>query len=168
MKKPAVVGIVLLAGFILSSIPGARAADAEKQVRELISRWEKAFRAKDTDAVMAVYAPGDQLIAFDIVPPLACVGHDAYRKNYEAFFAMYEGPLDTEIRDLKVAASGDVAFITCLERLSGTVKGGQKLTQWVRVTSGLRKIGGHWLIVHDHISVPVDFEHGKALTDLVP
>ena len=33
---------------------------------------------------------------------------------------------------------------------------------------GLRKMNGHWLIVHDHVSVPTDFESGKAMLDLKP
>ena len=31
-----------------------------------------------------------------------------------------------------------------------------------------RKINGKWLIVHDHISVPIDFDSGKAALDLKP
>jgi hypothetical protein len=31
----------------------------------------------------------------------------------------------------------------------------------VRVTNGYRKIDGNWLIVHSHVSVPVDLATGK-------
>jgi ketosteroid isomerase-like protein len=61
-----------------------------------------------------------------------------------------------------------VAFIHALERMSGTLKNGQKSDVWVRATSGLRKINGKWLIVHDHISVPADLDTGKAVLDLKP
>ena len=81
---------------------------------------------------------------------------------------MYDGPLDVELRDLRIVAGNDVAFLHCLERISGTLKGGQKSDIWVRVTSGLRKTNGKWLIVHDHISVPADVESGKAALDLKP
>jgi ketosteroid isomerase-like protein len=65
-------------------------------------------------------------------------------------------------------AGKDVAFLHCIERVSGTLKGGQKSDIWLRATSGLRKIKGKWLITHDHISVPVDFESGKAALELKP
>jgi hypothetical protein len=55
-----------------------------------------------------------------------------------------------------------------LERLSGKLKNGQQSDVWLRATSGIRKMNGKWLIVHDHISVPTDFESGKALLDLKP
>jgi uncharacterized protein (TIGR02246 family) len=137
-------------------------------VRRLLDRWERAFRAKDIDAVMSVYVPGPGLVAFDVAPPLARVGRDTYRSNYEEFFAQYEGPLDVELRDLRIVAGNDVAFIHCLERMTGTLKGGQKSEVWLRVTSGLRRINGRWLIIHDHISAPADFATGKAVLDLKP
>jgi uncharacterized protein (TIGR02246 family) len=144
------------------------AAKSEAEIRQLLTRWQKAFRAKDIDAVMAVYASGVTVVAFDVVPPLEKVGKESYRKNYEEFFAMYEGSPDVEVRDLRIVAGKDVAFIYCLERMSGTLKGGQRSDIWLRVTSGLRKIAGKWLIVHDHVSVPADFETGKAALDLKP
>ena len=144
------------------------AISSETQVRQLLMGWEKAFRAKDVDAVMRVYASGAAVVAYDVVPPLARIGRNTYRKNYEEFFAMYEGPLEIEFRDLRIVAGNDVAFIHCLERVSGTLKGGQKSETWLRVTSGLRRIKGNWFIVHDHVSVPVDLETGKAALDLAP
>lgn len=140
----------------------------EAKIRLLLDRWGKAFRAKDLNAVMSVYAAGNALVAYDIVAPLQCVGADAYRKNYEEFFAQYEGRIDYEVRDLRIVTGDDVAFLHCVERISGTLKNGQKSEVWVRATSGLRKINGKWLIIHDHISAPVDFDTGKAVLDLKP
>ncbi|BAW09763.1 hypothetical protein [Nocardia seriolae] len=39
---------------------------------------------------------------------------------------------------------------------------------WVRVTYGMRKINGTWLIVHDQVSVPLDIVSGKGVVDLEP
>jgi ketosteroid isomerase-like protein len=52
--------------------------------------------------------------------------------------------------------------------LSGTLKGGHKLDMWVRFTECYRKTNGHWLAIHDHVSVPADFDSGKAVMDLKP
>lgn len=141
---------------------------SEDQIRNLLTRWEHAFRAKDAEGVMSVYAPGDVVVAFDIVPPLAQVGSDGYRRNYEEFFAMFSGPLDVELRDLRIVAGEDVAFLHCFDRMSGTLEGGERFDLWLRVTSGLRKINGEWRIIHDHVSVPTNFETGMAALDLTP
>jgi uncharacterized protein (TIGR02246 family) len=149
-----------------SSRKTAQANEAE--VRQVIERWAKAFRARDLDGIMSVYAPGDVVIAYDLSPPLQYRGNAAYRKDYADFLAQYNGSIDFESRDVRIVAGDDVAFYHALERMSGTQKGGEKFDMWVRATSCLKKIHGRWLIVHDHLSVPADFETGKAAMDLKP
>jgi ketosteroid isomerase-like protein len=63
----------------------------------------------------------------------------------------------------------DIAFAYSLNRISGTLKNGNASSGfWVRATTCFRKIDGNWLIVHDHASVPLDFESGRALLNLEP
>ncbi|GAC1303028.1 MAG: nuclear transport factor 2 family protein [Steroidobacteraceae bacterium] len=140
----------------------------EAQVRQVIEPWAKAFRARDLDGIMSVYAAGDAVVGYDLVPPLQYRGSAAYREDYAKFLAQYAGPIDIKFHDVRVVAGEDVAFVHALERIIGTLKDGQKSEMWVRATSGLKKIHGRWLIVHDHISVPADFETGKAVLDLKP
>jgi len=140
----------------------------EAEIRALYDRWAKAFEARDIEGIMSVYAPGDAVIAYDVVPPLQYKGKDAYRKDYLEFLAQYGGAIHVEYRDMRILSSGDVGFIHALERFTGKLKNGQQTDLWLRATSGVRKINGKWLIVHDHVSVPIDFESGKALLDLKP
>ena len=63
---------------------------------------------------------------------------------------------------------GDVAFAHSLNRLSGTLKNGNRSGFWVRATYCFRKIDGNWLIVHHQASVPLDVESGRALLNLEP
>ena len=140
----------------------------DAEIRALWDRWAKAFEARDLEGIMALYAPGDAVVAYDVVPPLQYKGKDAYRKDYQEFLAQYDGPVHVEYRDMRIVSSGDVGFIHALERFTGKMKNGQSVDFWLRATSGLRKINGKWLIVHDHVSVPVDFDTGKALLDQKP
>jgi len=64
---------------------------------------------------------------------------------------------------MRVLSSGDVGFIHLLERFTGRLKNGQQSDLWLRATSGVLKVNGKFLIVHDHGSVPIDFETGKAV-----
>jgi ketosteroid isomerase-like protein len=65
-------------------------------------------------------------------------------------------------------SSEDVAFSHSLNRIAGTLQNGQKSERWLRWTVGYRKTHGRWLIVHEHVSDPVDVRSGKAMLDLEP
>jgi ketosteroid isomerase-like protein len=84
------------------------------------------------------------------------------------FLAQCDGPVHVEYRDMRIFSSDDVGLIHALERFTGKLRNGQPSDIWLRTTSGLRKIDGKWFIVHDHVSVPIDFETGKALLELKP
>ena len=140
----------------------------EAAIRTLIDRWTKAAQEKDLDGVMSIYQRGPSLVAYDIVPPLQYKGWDAYRADYKAFFHMYDGPIEFEFRELVIAADATVGYSHELQRVSGTLKGGQKAAFWLRVTDIYRKIGGQWRVVHEHVSVPTNLETGKAALDLTP
>ena len=157
----------LLVACVANSPAGAAPAD-EAAIRKLLDNWAKAFHDKSLDGVMAMYAPGKGVVAFDIVPPLRYVGNDAYRNDYRNFLAQYRGPIDVELRDLVVVAGDTVAYTYGLERLSGVLTTGQKSSMWTRFTSCFRKVNGHWYDVHDHVSVPSDLDKGTAMVALTP
>ena len=139
---------------------------AIKEIRGWLDRWTKAFGAKDFDAIMALYT--DDVIAYDVVPPLQYVGKVEYRTDYEQFLSQYADNVKVEVRDLHVGANGDLGYAAGLELFSGKLKNGQKSEVWVRFTSLFRKSGGRWLDFHDHVSVPADVESGKAMMELKP
>jgi uncharacterized protein (TIGR02246 family) len=138
----------------------------EADIRQRIDKLAEAIRAMDLEGVMSIYSP--DLLSFDIVPPLQHVGAEAKRKNWVDAFAMYQPPLGYETRDLTITLSNDVAFGHSLNRISGTLKNGNRSDFWLRSTTCFRKIDGNWLIVHDQASVPLDLESGRALLNLEP
>jgi len=135
-------------------------------IRALVDGFVNAIRAKDIDGVMAVFAP--DVLSFDLGPPLQHGGGETFVKRWHELFDSFQGPIHYEVRDLKIAASDDVAFSYSLNRISGTTKTGAQADRWLRWTAGYRKTNGKWLIVHEQVSVPVDARNGKALLDLKP
>jgi ketosteroid isomerase-like protein len=115
---------------------------------------------------MSLYSPDS--IYFDVVPPLQFTGSAAIRRNFQRWFEEYKGAIGLETRDLHIVASGDVAFAHMLHRDSGTMKDGQERAIWVRSTVCCQRSNHRWLIMHEHISIPVDFKSGKAVMDLIP
>ena len=146
--------------------PRGPVAAAERQIHGLIDLQLEAIRAKDADGVMALCAANMQ--SFDVVPPLAIHGSGEVRGRLKRWFAAYDGPIATEICDLAVEISGDVAFAHFLQRFCGTMTSGTQVDMWVRVSLGLRRIEGHWTILHEHMSDPFDPETGQGRTDLKP
>jgi uncharacterized protein (TIGR02246 family) len=138
----------------------------EADIRRQIDKAVEAIRAMDLEGLKSIYAPN--IVSFDVNPPLQHVGAEAKWKNWEEAFAVFQRPLGYEIRDLTITLDGDVAFAHSLNRLSGTLKNGNRSGFWVRATFCFRKIDGNWLIAHDHVSVPLDVESGRALLDLEP
>jgi len=120
----------------------------------------------DLEGLMSLYSP--DIVSFDLGPPLRHMGAKAKEKNWADAFAIYQRPLGYEMRNLTVTVGDDVAFAYSLNRVSGTMKNGNKTDFWLRWTACLRKIDGNWLIAHDQVSVPVDPESGRALLNLEP
>ena len=123
----------------------------DAQIREYIDASARAIRAKDIKAVMAHYAP--DIVTFDLMP-LQTQGADAYRKNFEAWFASVQGPIDYETHDVRLTTREDVAICHYLGRVKSTRTTGENTDYWVRVTAGLRKMNGKWMVIHEHVSVP--------------
>ncbi len=142
-----------------------RAID-EADIRRRLDKLANAIRAMDIEGVMSIYAP--DIVSFDIEPPLRYVGAETKRKHWLAAFVMYQPPLGYEIHDFTITVGDDVAFGHSLNRVSGSLKNGRRSAFWLRSTVCFRKIGGNWLIAHDQVSVPVDFESGRAALDLEP
>ena len=138
----------------------------EADIRRQIDKAVEAIRAMDLEGLKSMYAPN--IVSFDVNPPLQHVGAEAKWKNWVEAFTVFQRPLGYEIRDLTIIVGDDVAFGYSLNRLSGTLKNGNRSGFWVRATFCFRKIGGNWLIAHDHVSVPLDPESGRALLDLEP
>jgi uncharacterized protein (TIGR02246 family) len=141
-------------------------AKDEATIRELIDGFVKAIRAKDINGVMSVFAP--EVVSFDLGPPLQHGGGEIFMKRWQELFELYQNPIEYEVRDLSIIAGDDVAFSHSLNRVGGTMKNGRKSDRWLRWTACYHKTNGKWLIVHEHVSVPVDLGNGKAMLDLKP
>lgn len=138
----------------------------EIAIRKVIDARAEAVRVGDIDAMMANVA--DDILIFDGVDPLRRAGTASSHARAVEWQANYDGPPTWQNHDISVTADGDVAFSHGLSHVTGKLKTGDEIDMWFRTTLGFRRIGGRWLIVHDHGSVPFDPESGKASLGLKP
>jgi ketosteroid isomerase-like protein len=141
-------------------------ASTESEIRTLLESWSEAARAKDIDRLMSLYSP--DIVYFDVVPPLQYTGSAAVRANFLRWFGGFESSIGQEMRDPQIFVSGDIAVAYMLIRASGTLKDGREVGYWVRATVCCKRSNHRWLITHEHISLPFDFEKGRVAMDLVP
>lgn len=171
--KLTVLGVAVLAAGIagvvranafLAAPAGSRDAQA---IRAVYAEYSNDVAARKLDAIMALYTPGNAFVGFDAFgPPSERVGNRAYRNgfHYAKYFALFPGRISEAISSLHIVASPTLAYAYGFDRWSAEPKGStQTLTQVYRFTDVFEKIDGKWLIVHEHLSFPVDPRSLKAV-----
>jgi uncharacterized protein (TIGR02246 family) len=125
----------------------------EAEIRALIERWARAVHAGDLDGVLADHA-GD-IVMFDVPPPNEVRGIEAYRQTWPPFFEWQKQGAVFEIVSLDVTAGADVAFANALLRCGTPAELKQDPGNRLRLTIGLRKEDGRWMVAHEHHSFPL-------------
>jgi ketosteroid isomerase-like protein len=123
----------------------------EQQIRDLITRWALAVHRGDLATVLADHDP--DIVMFDVPPPERGVrGIDAYRDTWPGFFQWQASGAVFEIESLEVSAGADVAFAFALLRCGTPADFQRDPEQRLRLTIGLRKVSGRWVVTHEHHS----------------
>jgi uncharacterized protein (TIGR02246 family) len=126
----------------------------EAAIREIVEDWASAVRKRDLPAVLRNHAT--DILMFDVPPPFQSKGIEAYRKTWDLFFSWAPDPAVFDIKEMHITAGSDVAFVTAAMRCATRGAGGEDVELDFRLTIGLRKVDGKWVIVHEHHSVPAD------------
>jgi uncharacterized protein (TIGR02246 family) len=129
--------------------------DDEKQIRQLIERWATAVHEGDLDTVLDAHA-GD-IVMFDVPPPHEGIrGLAAYREAWPPFFEWQRQGACFEIVGLDVTAGSDVAYAHALLRCGTADDFAQEPDRRLRLTIGLRRENGRWVVAHEHHSFALD------------
>lgn len=128
-----------------------RTAD-EVAIRDLVENWARAVRSKNLTGILAHHSP--DILMFDVPPPIQSKGLEAYKNTWDLFFSWYQDSGVFDISEMNVTAGDDVAFVTALMRCAGRNSRGNTIELEFRLTIGLRKFDGQWVVVHEHHSIP--------------
>jgi ketosteroid isomerase-like protein len=121
-------------------------------IRDQIEAWAAAVRAQDMAGILRNHS--NDMVMFDVPLPLHLRGIAAYKASWPQFFDASPKPIRFDIMDLQITAGNDVAFAVALMRCAVIEDGNGDLD--FRLTVGLRKIGGQWIVTHEHHSVPAE------------
>ncbi|NJM83506.1 MAG: nuclear transport factor 2 family protein [Tabrizicola sp.] len=117
------------------------------EVEHLIRDWEAAICRGDMDAILRFNSADVRM--FDVPVPLEVGGLPDYRATWELFFRHVPNPEGRfVIETLQITAGSEVAFASGLLRIGGSTE------PVCRLTIGLERRDGTWMIIHEHHSMP--------------
>jgi uncharacterized protein (TIGR02246 family) len=123
----------------------------EAAIHELITRWADAVHGGDLDSVLVDH--DSDIVMFDVPPPYQGLrGLDDYRDSWPPFFEWQRQGAEFEIVELDVTAGTDVAFAWALLRCGKPEEFEVNPDNRLRLTIGLRKRDGRWVVTHEHHS----------------
>jgi ketosteroid isomerase-like protein len=125
-------------------------SDAD-EIRNLIHHWAEAVHRGDLDVVVRDHA--DDIVMFDVPPPHRGLrGLEEYRATWPGFFEWQRSGALFEIAELEVVAGNDVAFAYALLRCGKPTEDDPVVEPRLRLSVGLRRDAGRWVVSHEHHS----------------
>lgn len=133
---------------------------ADAEFKALIDGYYSAWSFAEGEGAAAparagqFYAPEKDLVFFDLAP-MRYTGFEEYRAGATK---MFDGIATNRIApndDLAVTRRGSVAWTTVTFRIDAKLKAGGGFATAGRHTAIWEKRGDRWLIVHEHVSVPM-------------
>lgn len=137
-------------------MPSNSQSRADAEIRDLIENWAESVRNLDIDGAVANHA--ENMLMFDVPPPVHIRGIDDYRQTWPLFFDWLKCGATFEIAWLEVTAGEEVAYATALLRCGRTAELAANPEPRLRLTVGLRREAGRWIIAHEHHSFPSPLE----------
>lgn len=138
----------------------------EQAIRRLYAEWFDASAAKDLDRAMAPIA--ERIVSYEHSIPLQVDDVDRIRDECRRGFELAGDAFRWTVPDLEVLVDGDLAVTWGLNRMAHRGPDGSEQVTWSRGTRVFRRFADRWLMVHQHVSFPVDPSTGLAATALTP
>ena len=142
----------------LLTFAGARAqqkASDEATFRKLIDGYCAAWSSGNPANAAKYYAQDSGLVFYDLAP-FQYTGWKEYATGVQKEFLDSSSSLSLMAgKELKAARRGNLAWTTVPMQLVDKTKDGKTIELQVRYTGIWEKRGKNWLLVHEHLSVPI-------------
>jgi ketosteroid isomerase-like protein len=151
--------VALACAGALLTFAGARAgqkATDESTFRKLVDDVCAAWSTGNADNPAKFYAQDDGLVFYDVAP-FSYHGWKEYHSGVQT--AIFDGAASLKLtagKELKVTRHGTIAWTVVPMHLSEKTKDGKTVEMELRYTGIWEKRGAKWLIVHDHLSAPLN------------
>lgn len=129
---------------------------AAEEILLLTKIWDKSVAKCDASELTAAYL--EQVEMFDVGCQI--VGRENYKELWQSCFPYFGESPKVSRRKVKIYASSELAFLHCYSKISGSNMPQPDQQPWCRTTVCFQKLGTQWWVVHEHVSMPIDFEKG--------
>src|SRR5271165_3413341 len=157
MKRHALALLLSLAliasAFAAGKKPMEKKMSAPMPDKAYLQKIWDGWSTLDPANVAQYYATGPHVF-FDIAP-LKYGSWDEYQKGAQGLIATYKSAKFTVNDDLAVHPHGDLVWATATIAEQMTTKAGKVEMGNFRWTAIFENIDGKWLIVHEHVSEPI-------------
>jgi uncharacterized protein (TIGR02246 family) len=155
MRKSFAVSLPVSLALLFIVITGARADQEEDAVKALVPKIVAAWDALDITKVEPYYAKDADFTYFDLAP-MKYNNWQEYRENVQKIFFQPNRSVSAKVRDdLRVHRRGSLAWATFTFGMDITPKQGAPTHVDGRWTMVLEKRSQGWIVVHEHLSVPL-------------
>jgi uncharacterized protein (TIGR02246 family) len=159
MRRRTFVGLLSCILFVLSLnfTPSANATSQEEEVLQVMTNWFKAFNTNNADLMTSLYWNSSKTTAFGPGVDSALLSQ-GWELNAEGWKSITKDPIGTYVNSPShiqaTMLSDNVAIITGYNTQTYTDPATKTQTvSQVRGTFVVQKIGGKWVIVHEHSSM---------------
>ncbi len=124
-----------------------------------IKQWDHAICRMNIEEIIQLCEKDVTL--FDVGSQLE--GVMAYQEMWERYRPYFHDNIRVYRRESKVYAQPNLAFLRCYSKVDKIEIEQDNQVPWCRTTLCFEKLDGKWKVVHQHISMPVDFHTQKAV-----
>ena len=132
-------------------------------VRQHLDRYAAAVLARDADGLLALYDPDVRV--FDTWAVWSYDGAVAWRAAVDGWFgSLVDERCRVTFDDVRIVGDAGLAAMSAVVTYTAITPDGAALRSMQnRIDWVLRAGGDRWRVVHEHTSVPVGFDDGKAI-----
>jgi len=137
----------LMVGPCLAQQTGSEVAP---EIKGLLKTHEEAFRNKDMQGIMDLYAPGPETVLLGTGPGERWTGEEEIKDAYMHFFENFDTS-ESKLTWLSADSRGDVAWLSAMVRYTYYLKN-EKTEFGINLSAVLEKTDGKWRFVALHFS----------------
>ncbi|HEY3443424.1 MAG TPA: nuclear transport factor 2 family protein [Paludibaculum sp.] len=132
----------------------AKTLDASKELRPHMEKVYAAWGTLDLAKVAPFYAKETGRAFFDVAP-LKYASWADYAAGVKAMSSDWKSVKIEISPDFQAHSNGPIAWVTCTANITTEMKDGKTESMKARITELLQKDKDSWIIIHEHVSVPM-------------